>query len=562
MSFLPLPRLVATPQLRFALVCWGIAVLAACGATPGKQGDATRPAPAVRAPVTVGEPPAILREFRGVWVATVANIDWPSRRDLTVAEQQAEIVAIVRRAHELNLNAIILQVRTSADALYDSKIEPWSEYLTGEQGRVPDPYYDPLTLWITEAHKRGIELHAWFNPYRARHTSAKSPNAWNHIANTNPAVVKSYGGFQWLDPGEPTASEQTVSVILDVVRRYDVDGVQIDDYFYPYPVAANANAKTASADGSAPGRGELPFPDDPSWQAYLATGGTLDRADWRRQNVDTLVERIYQTIKQEKPHVKFGISPFGLGRPDRRPAGITGFSQYDKLYADAELWLQQGWLDYFAPQLYWSLAQPGQAYGDLLNYWAGQNTAARHVWPGLYTSRVDETSKSWQPEEILDQIDLTRQRALVDPHLNGHLHFSMVALAQNRRGLADRLRETQYRLPALVPASPWLGQTPPAPPVHTVTRDRAGHVRVTLAPADGQSILSYAVWSSQHGRWRLSIEGAIDEVQGRYRRRLVFDQAEAVPDVLVISAIDRVGNESSRIRIDREQLTSAVATLD
>lgn len=544
-------------RIHLGLLCCAAALLAACAAKHAEQGSATRPLAPVRAPVVVGDAPALPREFRGVWVATVANIDWPSRRDLTVAEQQAEIVAIVRRAHELNLNAIILQVRTSADALYESKIEPWSEYLTGEQGRAPDPYYDPLALWITEAHKRGIELHAWFNPYRARHTSAKSSNAWNHIANTNPAVVKSYGGFQWLDPGEPAASEQTVNVILDVVRRYDIDGVQIDDYFYPYPVPAPASTKT-SADGAAAGRGELPFPDERSWQAYLAAGGTLARADWRRQNVDRLVERIYRTIKQEKAYVKFGISPFGLGRPDRRPTGITGFSQYDKLYADAELWLQQGWLDYFAPQLYWSLTQSGQAYGDLLNYWAAQNTAARHVWPGIYTSRVDDTPKSWQPEEILNQIELTRQRAGADPHLNGHLHFSMVALAQNRRGLADRLQETHYRMPALVPVSPWLGNTPPPPPGYTIGRDRQGRIRLELVPGGDNSILSYAVWSARSGRWHLSIEGAIDEAQDRYHRKLVFDTAESVPDALIISAIDRVGNESVRIRIDGGQLRAVV----
>ncbi len=509
------------------------------------------------------QPPPAPREFRGVWVASVANIDWPSRRDLTVAQQQSEIIAILDRAKNLNLNAIVLQVRTGADALYDSKLEPWSEYLTGEQGRAPDPYYDPLKMWVAEAHLRGLELHAWFNPYRARHIEARSPTAKNHIANTNPQVVKSYGGFLWMDPGETAASDQTLKVILDVVRRYDIDGVHIDDYFYPYPVPApGSEAPPPSPDDTPQARTELPFPDEPAWQAYLANNvaavGKLARADWRRQNVNNLVERIYTGIKREKPLVKFGISPFGLGKPDKRPAGIAGFSQYDKLYADAELWLQKGWLDYFTPQLYWAIDQKAQAYGVLLDYWAKENSFGRHLWPGIYTSRINETEKSWMPNEIVNQIALTRTKAMTDPLVTGHVHFSMVALLQNRKNINDQLREKIYRTPALVPASPWLGSVPPPPPQILLTRgrDTPSQINMNAVRRNDEPALRYAIWTLDKGAWRLQLSSFGNEMPVD-APGIDLDENAGLPEMVVWSSVDRAGIESERVTVTRQQLQAA-----
>jgi uncharacterized lipoprotein YddW (UPF0748 family) len=382
-----------------------------------------------------------LREFRAAWVASVNNIDWPSRRDLTVAQQQEELVRIVERAQWIGLNALILQVRPAADALYSSELEPWSEYLTGVQGKAPEPFYDPLAMWIAEAHRRGIELHAWFNPYRARHPSSRSPLAANHVANTMPGAVKAYGDFLWLDPGEAESARRTVEVILDVTRRYDVDGIHIDDYFYPYP--------EKPADGV-----ELDFPDESSWARYKLDAGPLSRSDWRRANVDALVERINSAVHREKPWVKFGVSPFGVGRPGFRPPGVAGFSQYDKLYANVELWLARGWLDYVAPQLYWQIDSPEQPFGVLLDYWMRFNTAGRHVWPGYFTSRIDDGPKSWSADEIASQVAITRARGA-----DGHIHFSMAALMQNRGGIADRLKAL-YAQPARVPLTPWLAPNP------------------------------------------------------------------------------------------------------
>ncbi|NBT92057.1 MAG: hypothetical protein EBT37_05350, partial [Betaproteobacteria bacterium] len=303
---------------RQTLLAAGAATLAASGL----EACASLPSAWRVAPELDGLAPAAPREFRAAWVATVANIDWPSRKGLSSAEQQAQIRAIVDRAAELGLT----------------------------QGQAPEPFYDPLALWIELAHARGMELHAWFNPFRARQSAARSAPHASHVSQSQPDWVKTYGDQLWMDPGEPAAAAHTLAVFQDVLQRYDVDGIHIDDYFYPYPVTENAQSKT-----------EIDFPDQPAWQRYLDGGGTLERTDWRRDNVNRLVERIYAMIRSTKPWVQFGISPFGLGRPDLRPAGIQGFSQYHKLYADIERWLQQGTLDYLVPQLYWRMDQAAQA---------------------------------------------------------------------------------------------------------------------------------------------------------------------------------------------------------
>lgn len=369
-----------------------------------------------------GGPAPAQREFRGAWIASVANIDWPSRPGLPASVQRDEARNLVRVARDIGLNALILQVRPAADALYASPLEPWSEYLTGEQGRAPQPYYDPLAFWIEEAHGAGLELHAWFNPYRARHPSARGALSTLHAANARPAIVRAYGEFLWMDPGEPAAADLAIAVILDVVRRYGVDGVHIDDYFYPYP------AKGA-------GGQDIAFPDESSWSVYVASGGGLSRADWRRANVDALVERLYREVHRVNDRVRVGVSPFGLGRADRRPPGVIGFSQFDAIYANVERWLENGWMDYLAPQLYWKSDSPGQPFATLLEYWRAQNPHGRDIYPGLFTSRIDGTENSWTPEDILAQVALARAGGA-----NGHVHFSISALAQDRRGIARRLR--------------------------------------------------------------------------------------------------------------------------
>ena len=476
------------------------------------------------------EAPAAPREFRAAWVASVSNIDWPSRSDLSSQQQQAEIIAILDRAREIKLNAIVLQVRPSADAIYPSTLEPWSEFLTGQQNRAPDPWYDPLQFWIEQAHLRGLELHAWFNPYRAKTALAKSALSSKHISQTHPSVVKQYGDLLWIDPSEPIAAKHTVDVIADVVRRYDVDGIHIDDYFYPYPIKAES------------GR-EQEFPDDENWMSYQKKGGTLARADWRRQNINQLVETIYRQVHKEKAWVKFGISPFGIGRPDRLPSGIAGFSQYDKLYADVELWLENGWLDYLAPQLYWQIDPPAQAFKVLHQYWLNQNPKARHIWPGLYTSRIDSTEKSWSAEEILNQVSATREQ----PN-TGHIHFSMAALMQNRKELTQRLQTEKYQSTALVPESPWLARKKIAAPeidlstlsnIAQTANDRRFVEVKNSAGANGRLL---AIWKRFDRQWVFSVQTITQS-----KISLADDAQWGNVKQVVISIIDRTGQESKRI---------------
>lgn len=482
-------------------------------------------------------PPAAPREFRALWVATVANIDWPSRTGLSTVEQQKEIRKIVATAKRLKMNALILQIRPAADALYTSSLEPWSEYLSGVQGQAPQPFYDPLTVWISEAHASGIELHAWFNPYRARHSAAKSLTAATHLINTRPDVVKTYGDQRWMDPGEGDAAKRLIDVVRDVVRRYDVDGVHIDDYFYPYPIKTVADQP------------DMDFPDEPSWKRHVATGGKLARADWRRDNINRLVQLLNAAVHAEKAWVKFGISPFGLPRAERRPEGITGFSQYDKLYADVELWWGQGWLDYLAPQLYWPIAQTAQSFPVLLDYWSRANVKKRHLWPGLFTSKIDESDASWKPDEIRQQIDLSRNNA----GTTGHIHFSAAALTQNRRGITDVLAQAAYVTEALVPATPWLRPNSAASiaaPVASLRCDTSADGRApascridvtNAAQPDGPG---WAVWAKYGSTWQFSVATSGSSLLPERSSGQALRQ-------VVISRVDRYGVESARTVLSR-----------
>lgn len=483
---------------------------------PGPASDPTA-GPGAEAPA--GEaPPAPPREFRAAWVATVANIDWPSRSGLPAAVMRAEALALLERARTLGLNALILQVRPAGDAIYPSALEPWTEYLSGAQGRAPwhagEAPWDPLAFWVDEAHRRGLELHAWFNPYRARHSTAKSPLAPPHIGLREPGVVKTYGDQLWMDPAEPAAVAQTLAVVADVLRRYDIDGVHIDDYFYPYPLPVPGTPPGVT------GGPELPFPDDASWARHLAGDGAaarresvsapLTREDWRRAQVDAFVQALQRTVREASPWVRLGISPFGLPRTELRPPGITGFSQFHKLFADAEKWLDNGWLDYWAPQLYWPIAQTEQAFPVLLDYWLARNPRQRHVWPGLFTSRVGAPTRAWPTQEVRDQIALLRRRAGPDgaqpPRwtvgAGGHIHFSLIALQQDRDGLATALAADAYAQPALVPETPWLS----APAVGLPGLRRLPGGRVRLEPAVGVAeAVRWAVWRRTGGdtpRWQ------------------------------------------------------------
>jgi uncharacterized lipoprotein YddW (UPF0748 family) len=424
--------------------------------------------------LAAAEPPPLVREFRGVWVATVGNIDWPSRAGLPADVQQKELVALLNRCKDLHLNAVVFQVRPMCDALYESKLEPWSSFLTGRQGQSPG--YDPLAFAVTEAHRRGLELHAWFNPYRAWQPSAKGPPAPNHLILTRPDLAKKYGKHHWLNPTSPDVQKHSLAVMLDVVRRYDIDGVHLDDYFYPYPESAGGK--------------EILFPDDDTWEAYTKAGGTLSRDDWRRDAVNGFIRRLYTGVREAKPWVKVGISPFGIWRPGH-PPGIAGLDQYAKLYADPRLWLREGWLDYLTPQLYWPINQEKQSYPKLLAWWAGENVKGRHLWPGNILRGPRGAKGGSVATEVGDQVRVTRRQQ----GASGNVFFSMKGLMANRGGVADVLREL-YREPAVVPASPWLTDKKPArPTVEWVDGEKS--VRVTA----GEGTRTIVVRLERGGAW-------------------------------------------------------------
>jgi uncharacterized lipoprotein YddW (UPF0748 family) len=505
-----------------------LTVLSACARTVPQ---APTPTPLPSAPerlptpsgvVSAPAPAPVSREFRGVWVATVGNIDWPSKPGLTTAQQKAELVAIMDRSASLNLNAVIFQVRTAADALYESPYEPWSEFLSGEMGRAPEPRYDPLAFAIEEAHARGLELHAWFNPYRARYGGAKLPASADHISRTRPELVKRYGPFLWMDPGEPEVQATSLRVIRDVVKRYDVDGVHIDDYFYPY--------KVQGPDGR-----NVDFPDDESYRRYTAGGGTLARNDWRRRNVDEFVRRLYREVKDEKPWVRFGISPFGIWRPGY-PQGISGLDAYAELYADSRKWLREGWADYFTPQLYWTLTRPQQSYTGLMKWWVEENVKNRHMWIGNIISGVgDGGSNPWSTAQVVESVGLTRAQ----PNATGNVFFSMKALMQNKSGVSDALVAGPYLDPALVPATPWLGgRTPRAPRVVLRADTLPGRAVAELTPAPDDQPWLWVVRARYGTVWTTEV------VPGRTRSYVVRPQAtRAVPDEVRVSAVNRLGEE-------------------
>ncbi|HEX4644453.1 MAG TPA: family 10 glycosylhydrolase, partial [Verrucomicrobiae bacterium] len=425
------------------------------------------------------KPPALLREFRAAWVATVGNIDWPSQPGLPVAQQKQELLAILDRAARLKLNAIIFQVRPACDALYASPIEPWAPYLAGVMGKAPEPFYDPLAFAVDAAHKRGLELHAWFNPFRASHPKSKSPISGNHISRTHPSLVRHYGQYLWLDPGEPEVRDYSLGVIMDVVARYDIDGVHFDDYFYPYP------------EKDARGR-IIDFPDETSWRRF-GVGGKLGREDWRRENINAFVQRVYSSIKTAKPWVKFGISPFGIWQPGN-PAQIRGFNAYQGLYADSRKWLENGWLDYISPQLYWAVEPPETSYPALLNWWEKQNVKNRHVWPGNDLVKLGD---QWKPWEIVNQIRLTRKES-GGP---GNIFWSIKCLMENRGGFATVLERDLYAEPALVPASPWLEQKPPGKPV---VQAGAGN-DIVWEPAEAEKASFWVLQTKTNSEWHTVI---------------------------------------------------------
>lgn len=368
-------------------------------------------------------------EMRAVWVATVDNIDWPNQPTVSSADQKADFIRLLDMHQRNGMNALIVQVRPSSDAMYPSSIEPWSQWLTGRQGLAPVPYYDPLEFMISETHKRGMEFHAWMNPYRAVFNIHKSSIVNNHISRMHPEWFLTYGDKKYFDPGNKEAQEYVLSVVRDVVKRYDVDAIHFDDYFYPYPI---------------PGK---EFPDMMSFKRY---GNGLSRDDWRRSNVDSIILKLYTAIKQEKKGCQFGVSPFGVWRnSDKDPLGsntMAGPTNYDVLYADILLWLKNGWIDYVAPQLYWEIGHKTADYEVLIDWWS-KNTYGKNCYIGLGVYKAG-SNKAWKEKSQLPR-QITRIRNT--PNIQGMAFFSSKSFEKNLNGWSDSLRLNYFKTPAPTP---------------------------------------------------------------------------------------------------------------
>ncbi len=463
------------------------------------------------------------REFRAVWIATVANLDWPTGNHMSVENQKKSLIELLDKLKAAGINAVLLQVRSECDAIYPSNYEPWSYWLTGSQGSPPSPYYDPLEFAIEEAHKRGMELHAWFNPYRAERHVGSYSLAPNHPAVKHPDWIIRIGNLKILDPGIPAVREYVKNVIMDVVTRYDVDGVHFDDYFYPYPPNNITNE------------------DDDTFARY--SNGFTNRGDWRRNNVNLLIKMVHEAIDSVKPWVKFGISPFGIWRPGN-PPGISGLDAYSSIYCDALAWLNAQTIDYLTPQLYWVIGG-SQDYSKLMPWWA-DHINGRHLYPGHALYRV--SSDGWSASELPNQIKLNRK----EPNCEGSVFFRALNIPENPRGFTDSLKNNYYKYPSLMPVMTWKDSIPPNAPQYLAFGRIPGKAVAGLIwnkPAqasDGDTAYHYVVYHFANGMGPVDFEAAenIDAIAVTNNYVPERSNGEAYK-YFAVSALDRINNESN-----------------
>ncbi|MBA4541542.1 family 10 glycosylhydrolase [Thermoactinomyces daqus] len=468
------------------------------------------------------------RQLRALWVASVTNIDWPSAPGLPIGQQQQEFIQILNEAKELNMNAVVVQIRPTADAFYPSKLNPWSKYLTGTQGK--NPGYDPLDFMVREAHKRNLEFHAWFNPYRVSMDTETDQLAPNNVARLHPDWVRSYGGKLYLDPGLPEVRAYIINSVMEVVNHYDIDAVHFDDYFYPYPVSG------------------IDFPDDPTYQKYGAD--YPDKGDWRRHNVNLLVEQLSHAIKEAKPYVKFGISPFGIWRnqnTDPTGSDTNGLQSYDSIYCDTRTWINEGWIDYVAPQIYWNFGYAPAAYEKLVDWWAHEvNGKNVHLYIGQAAYKIGHSTEAWDdPEEMPNQLLFNNQFAEV----KGSIFFSYKDVKANYLGFRDRLKNDLFKYPALIPTMPWLDDNPPKKPKLLKAENKSGSaVHLVWKDQSKGDSTAFAIYRFSSAK-EISLnrpQNLIATVRKNGNGLQTFDDrtAENKPAIYVITALDRLHNES------------------
>lgn len=419
-------------------------------------------------------------EFRAVWVASVENIDWPSQKGLPVDSQKVEFTRLLDMHKRNGFNAVVVQIRPAADAFYASPYEPWSEWLTGVQGQAPSPYYDPLEFMIEETHRRGMEFHAWINPYRAVKTIGKSSVAADHVTRQHPDWFVRFENTLYFDPGNKDVQDWVTKVVRDIVHRYDIDAVHMDDYFYPYDIV----------EGGPRGKD---FPDDGS---YARSGSNLSKADWRRANTDSIIVKISKAIKEEKPYCKFGVSPFAVWRnKEKDPEGSEThtISDYDNLYADIVLWMKMGWVDYVVPQIYFAFSHPRAPYALLLDWWA-RHSYGRQCYIGLAIFNAGSNAAWRNPNELPRQVQALRTY----PTVQGAVYFSSKSFESNPLGWCDSLRNNYYNYPALIPPMSWIDTVKPQSPQFHIESDAKGLSSTAWLSkgAPGDSLRGFAIYQS------------------------------------------------------------------
>ncbi|WP_186757102.1 glycoside hydrolase family 10 protein [Echinicola salinicaeni] len=372
------------------------------------------------------------REMRGVWIATVANIDWPSSGNDSFEKQQRDFIQILDFYRQHNFNAVFVQVRAAGDAFYPSKMAPWSRYLSGKEGKAPQTMLDPLKWMIQVTHERGMEFHAWLNPYRATFNLKVEELSPMHDYFRHTDWMVKYGSKYYYNPGIPAVKDHMVNIVSEVLQNYDIDGVHLDDYFYPY---------------------KIPGEEFEDQDAYSKYGNNLNLGDWRRANVDELIRSINDLVKNEKPWVQFGVSPFGVWRnASVDPQGSNtqaGQTNYDDLYADPLSWVKNGWVDYLAPQIYWSLDHPQASHRELVNWWSeNANNTRIYIGNGSYKVRNDKDDAWKNSYEIPNQVAVGRSKTAV----KGNLYFRARSLMGSNRDIAGLLSQTMYERPVLTPS--------------------------------------------------------------------------------------------------------------
>lgn len=473
------------------------------------------------------------REFRAVWVATVSNIDWPSRPGLTTDQQKKEIIDILDMHSKNGMNAVIVQIRPASDAFYPSNLEPWSKYLTGVAGKAPVPFYDPLQFWIDQCHQRNMEFHAWLNPFRVA-LNASDPLAGNHIAFKHPEWIVNYGGKLYFDPGLPQARDFVVKVVNDIVSRYDVDAIHFDDYFYPYPLKED-------------------FPDEGSFAQYNRGFVLEKKSDWRRENVDLLIKSLSENIKRIKPWVKFGISPFGVWRNKvDDPEGSetnAGTTNYDHLYADILKWQKNGWIDYCLPQLYWQIGHPSVDFLTLSKWWSGHAyNRAMYIGHAVYKLEANSSVPEWKdPEQLVRQIQIVRQI----PSLGGSAFYSSVHFKRDLFGFDQTLRDKIYKTPALIPAMPWIDSKAPGVPVHIKKRGHKLKWKPAVANNEMDKTVGFLVYLNPLGQ-QFDAKNPENIFTITKHKSIVFKPNSRKLQrkyEIRVSAVDRLHNESELSKV-------------